>query len=107
MHIPPQHAGGVGHYCDAARIRGGDSGPHARQEVIIPVHVPIHYQNRTCAPAPINPVQLVDCKQNRPSPILEEDLYVTAASAPIEPHALTPEQTAAILNARSQPKNAR
>ena len=43
-------------------------------------------------------VQLIDCKKNSAPPVLEDDLYMTAASAPIELTALTPQQTAAILN---------
>lgn len=98
--VAPQHVRGrLGTIAMLPELEAAILGLTRGQEVIVPVHVPIHY------PAPylrgrrrLVRVQLVDCKKNGAPPVLEDDLYMTPASAPIELTALTPQQTAAILN---------
>jgi len=106
--VAPQHVRGrLGTIAMLPELEAAILGLTRGQEVIVPVHLPIHY------PMPylrgrrrLVRVQLVDCKKNCAAPVLEDDLYMTAASAPIELSALTPQQTAAILNGHA-PKEER
>lgn len=98
--VAPQHVRGrLGTIAMLPELEAAILGLTRGQEVIVPVHVPIHY------PAPylrgrrrLIRVQLIDTKPMCYPPVLEQDLYAVGASAPIELTALTPQQTAALLN---------
>src|SRR5256885_8770417 len=98
--VAPQHVRGrLGTIARLPELEAAILGLTRGQEVIVPVHVPVHY------PMPylrgrrrLVRVQLIDTKPFGFPPILEQDLHVIGASAPIELSALTPQQTAAILN---------
>lgn len=100
MQIAPQPVRGrLGTIAMLPELEAAILGLTRGQEVIVPVHVPIHYPDAYLrGRRRLIRIQLIDTKPLCYPPVLEDDLYMTPASAPIELTALTPQQAAAIVN---------
>lgn len=97
--VAPQYVRGrLGTIAILPKLEDAILGLTRGQEVIVPVHCPIHY------PLPylrgrrrLIRVQLVDCKPMTYPPVLEDDLHISKMGTPTDLTTLTPQQLAAVM----------